>query len=121
MAHASFSRTRTRPQPASPAAGALDSTLPHFRPKPETRLEPQSPALAANAIDSAAAAAAAPRLLKPKDVAERLAVTERTLERWRASGEGPAFLSLTRATVRYTSEAVDAFLQTRVRANTAQR
>ncbi len=111
--------------PRAPAAPAgADRTLPAFRPKPAPKLEPTpEPKLPPpDAIEAAAATSpGVPRLLKPKEVAERLAVSERTLERWRITGEGPTYLSITRATVRYTAEAVDAFLADRAKASTAQR
>ncbi len=127
MLHKLASRTggfRTgRPSaPAPPPDG--DTTLPAFRRKPEPRPEPapQPKLPPPDAIEAAAAASpGAPRLLKPKEVADRLAVSERTLERWRITGEGPTYLSITRATVRYTAEAVDAFLAGRAKASTARR
>jgi len=77
------------------------------------------PAAKATAKPAPAPADAA-RLLKPEDVAARLGVSERTLERWRREGTGPAFLSLTSKTVRYSDSAVDAFVAGAVRQNTAQ-
>ena len=119
MLHKLASRTggfRTgRPSaPAPPPDG--DTTLPAFRRKPEPKLPPP------DAIEAAAAASpGAPRLLKPKEVADRLGVSQRTLERWRIAGEGPPYVSITRSTVRYTAEALDAFLAERVKASTAER
>ncbi len=59
------------------------------------------------------------QLLKPSHVAAMLGVSERTLERWRMTGDGPAYLSLTRNTVRYRSDELARFLRERVRSNTA--
>src|SRR5579875_987430 len=72
-------------------------------------------ALPGDAIESAAATVA-PRLLTPADVAEMLGVSPRTLERWRMTGEGPEYLSLTRQTIRYRREAVAGFVAARTRA-----
>jgi len=71
----------------------------------------------ATAMD--AAIIAMPRLLLPKDVAEQLGVTERTLERWRITGEGPRFVKISRSTVRYKAEDIAAFINERLRANTS--
>ncbi len=67
-----------------------------------------------------AASADLPRLLAPMAVAEMLGVTERTLERWRMNGEGPSYVKLSRSTVRYAVEEVVAFVNQRIRQNTAQ-
>ena len=40
-----------------------------------------------------------PELVTPKKAANLLSVTERTLERWRTTGDGPPFIRLTRSTV----------------------
>lgn len=61
-----------------------------------------------------------PTLLTPEQVAEGLSVTERTLERWRMTGEGPPFVRLTRSTVRYSKSALAAFVASRIKHNTAQ-
>lgn len=66
------------------------------------------------------AAADVPRLLTPKLVADMLGLTERTLERWRITGEGPRYVKLSRSTVRYLSDDVTDFVQASLRANTAQ-
>lgn len=66
------------------------------------------------------AAAEVPRLLAPSAVAEMLGLTERTLERWRITGEGPRFVKLSRSTVRYMVDDVAAFVAGRLRANTSQ-
>jgi predicted DNA-binding transcriptional regulator AlpA len=72
----------------------------------------------ATAMDQAAASV--PRLLTPEAVADMLGVTERTLERWRMTGEGPKFCKLSRSTVRYQPNDIAAFVADRLRANTAQ-
>lgn len=48
------------------------------------------------------------RLLKPRDVAALLGVSEKTLGEWRARGRGPAFLRFDR-TIRYQQEAIRRF------------
>jgi hypothetical protein len=58
-------------------------------------------------------------LLTPAEAAERLAVTERVLERWRSVGDGPRFAKLSRKTVRYRAADIQAFVSGSVRANTA--
>lgn len=65
-------------------------------------------------------AAGAPRLLLPSDVAALLAVGVRTLERWRSTGEGPRYVKLSRKTIRYQDTAVQAFIASSDRSNTAQ-
>jgi predicted DNA-binding transcriptional regulator AlpA len=90
---------------------------------PRAAVSPAKPAPAPAAAPVEATGALPPdaaRLLKPEDVAARLGVSERTLERWRREGTGPAFLSLTSKTVRYAASAVDAFVAGAVRQNTAQ-
>jgi predicted DNA-binding transcriptional regulator AlpA len=49
-------------------------------------------------------------LLKPKDVAVRLGVTRRTLERWAARKIGPPVIRVGRA-VFYRAEAIEAWLR----------
>ena len=61
-------------------------------------------------------AAPACRLLKPKQVAALLGVSERTLERWRGAADnpGPSYLRLSARAIRYTVEAVDRFVADRI-------
>lgn len=82
----------------------------------------RAPAAPADPIVAAmnAAEAGVPRLLTPANVAEQLGLTERTLERWRITGEGPRFVKLSRSSVRYLAEDITAFIADRLRANTAQ-
>jgi hypothetical protein len=70
--------------------------------------------------DSIRAAEKMPKLLTPEQVAKALSVTERTLERWRLTGEGPPFVRLTRSTVRYSQAALAVFVASRVKENAAQ-
>ena len=70
--------------------------------------------------DALDAAQSMPKLLTPEQVALSLGVTERTLERWRMTGDGPPYVGLTRRTVRYSEAALIAFVAARVKENTAQ-
>jgi hypothetical protein len=53
------------------------------------------------------------------DTARRLGVSPKALERWRGTGAGPAFVRLSRKTIRYRAEHVEAFVTERVRTSTA--
>jgi excisionase family DNA binding protein len=57
--------------------------------------------------------------LTVKEAAERLGLSTNTLNRWRGTGEGPAFLKLGRR-VLYREEDLAAWEQSRLRQNTAQ-
>lgn len=98
---------------------AISSTIDKGR-KKMTDLTCLAAALPGDAIERAIVAASAEALLKPCDVAEKLAVSERTLERWRMTGEGPEYISLSRKTVRYTAASLERFITDRARTNTAQ-
>lgn len=82
----------------------------------------QTPVMPTDPIAAAMDEAATdmPRLLTPKLVADMLGLTERTLERWRITGEGPRYVKLSRSTVRYLPDDVTDFVQASLRANTAQ-
>jgi predicted DNA-binding transcriptional regulator AlpA len=58
-------------------------------------------------------------LLTPKQVAENLSVSVKTLERWRMTGEGPRFCRLSPKVIRYLSGDIDAFVKSRAKRNTA--
>lgn len=90
------------------SAGAIETVQP-----PTTHADP-----IANAMEQAEADV--PKLLMPKTVAAMLGLTERTLERWRITGEGPRYVKLSRSTVRYLREDVSAFVTANLRANTAR-
>ncbi len=59
-------------------------------------------------------------LLTPAEAAKRLGVDMRVLERWRGTGDGPAYVKFTSRTLRYRAEDLDAFVSGRVRRNTAE-
>jgi hypothetical protein len=74
------------------------------------------------AVAAPAGGAVQPRasdLLLPAVVADRLGVGTKVLERWRGTDTGPAFVRLTRKTLRYRAADVDAFIAGRVCASTA--
>lgn len=48
--------------------------------------------------------------LSPKDVAARLGVSEKTLERWRREGKGPPFVKVSYKRVRYMVKELDAWI-----------
>ncbi len=66
-----------------------------------------------------AAAAGATVLLTPAEVAGRLGCTPKVIERWRGTGDGPRFVRLSRKTIRYRAEDVEAFVAARVVSSTA--
>jgi hypothetical protein len=59
-------------------------------------------------------------LLTPAEAAKRLGVGERVLERWRGTGDGPAYVKFTSRTLRYRAEDLEAFVSGSVRRNTAE-
>lgn len=84
---------------------------------------PAPPSASAPPIEETVIAAArdgASELLTTMEVAARLRVTPRCLERWRTTGEGPRFVRLAANAVRYRLADVDAFIAARIRNNTAQ-
>ncbi len=58
------------------------------------------------------------RLNTERQEAERLNLSERTLQAWRTRGDGPPFVKLGRA-VRYNPNETDSWLATRARRHTA--
>ena len=62
--------------------------------------------------------AASANLLNPKQVSERIQRPERTLERWRSTGEGPPFIRLGRM-VAYREADVERWLASRTFASRA--
>lgn len=59
------------------------------------------------------------RFLSEKDVAARLGVTTRTLQRWRVSGEGPEWVRTGPRMVRYSDAAISAWAEGRTFAHRA--
>jgi hypothetical protein len=57
-------------------------------------------------------------LITPAKAADLLSVTPKVLERWRGSGDGPAFVRLTSKTIRYRAEDIEAFVAGHIRTNT---
>jgi predicted DNA-binding transcriptional regulator AlpA len=53
------------------------------------------------------------------EVAERLGISIRSLERWRCTGEGPRYIKLGRQ-VRYTCDDLEAWLAERSRRSTSE-
>jgi len=58
-------------------------------------------------------------LLTPAQAADALGVTSRVLERWRGCGGGPVFVRLSRKSIRYSAEDIQAFVAAGRRASTA--
>jgi predicted DNA-binding transcriptional regulator AlpA len=59
------------------------------------------------------------RLLSPKEAAVYLGATEKALENWRGTGEGPAFIRLSPRYVRYAQEDLDAHISSNRKRSTA--
>ncbi len=81
------------------------------------------PASACESSNPPSGAAQLRTLLTEKEAAERLKVSQRTLQSWRQRGIGPAYTKLgagTRAPVRYVSDIVDSFVDTCARTSTSQ-
>ena len=68
---------------------------------------------------AAHSASPAPQLLDEGAAASILCVSKRTLQLWRRSGNGPAFVKLG-AAVRYRPSDLDEFIEANLRSNTAQ-
>ncbi len=104
-AHASLAKPL--PMEASVANDTLDTAaadpiLDAFGPSPENAMT------------------ALPALLTPAQVAEYLGVTQKSLEHWRSIGDGPRYVKITKATVRYMPADVAAFITERLKHNTFQ-
>ncbi|MCB5943940.1 AlpA family transcriptional regulator [Acidocella sp. KAb 2-4] len=59
-------------------------------------------------------------LLTANQAAERLGVPPSVLERWRGTGEGPAYIKLSGKYVRYRQEDLETFIEARRCQSTAQ-
>ena len=100
--------------PGKPTFRRLTPTSPPPQPGPA----PQSRAAEAAGDAPVTNANGDGALLTPAQAAALLSVTERVLERWRSTGDGPPFAKLSRRTVRYRTADVRAFVAVNVRANT---
>ena len=58
-------------------------------------------------------------LLSTKQTAERLGISDRTLEKWRLTGESPPYLKLGRRTVRYDPDVVSSWSKEKERSSTS--
>jgi hypothetical protein len=58
-------------------------------------------------------------LITPAQAADLLSVNVKVLERWRGTGEGPAFVRLTSKTIRYRPADLADYIAGRVRVSTA--
>jgi hypothetical protein len=87
---------------AHPAAATPQPAVPPSLPRP-------TPAADRRPID----------LITPAAAADLLSVNAKVLERWRSTGDGPAYAKLSSKTIRYRREDIDAFVAARVRASTA--
>ena len=58
-------------------------------------------------------------LLDEREASTYLKISPRTIQTWRLTGEGPAFVKIGRA-VRYRRSDLDAYISTRICASTAQ-
>jgi excisionase family DNA binding protein len=76
-------------------------------------------ALSAGSIVSPAVGSASPRLFNERQVADLLGVTTRTLQRWRISGEGPAWVRIGVRLIRYAETDVAAWKERRTYAHRA--
>lgn len=71
--------------------------------------------------DNAAVPILGEPLLTPRMLADELGVTTKSLERWRATGEGPPFLRVSRKIIRYRKTDVEGFLAARVATSTTSK
>jgi predicted DNA-binding transcriptional regulator AlpA len=61
-----------------------------------------------------------PSLLSPSEAAIRMGVSTNTLERWRASGEGPKYSKLGHRTIRYDEADILDFIKSHKFQNIAE-
>ncbi|MDR3525583.1 MAG: helix-turn-helix domain-containing protein [Acetobacteraceae bacterium] len=64
----------------------------------------------ASPADAPVAESNPPALLTPAETAALLRVNTRRLERWRATGEGPAFVKMTAKAILYRRSDIEAFI-----------
>ena len=92
------------------------------RPAPRSSTMPAPPptAVSAGTMPASDIAPATAELLAPAQAADLLGVRAQVLERWRGTGDGPAFVRLSSKTIRYRRQDIAAFVAERVRSSTAQ-
>lgn len=71
------------------------------------------------ARDQAPSLRSTPRLLTPREAADQLGVSFRTLEGWRQRGAGPVFVRLSTKRIRYRQADLDRYVAEQLRASTA--
>jgi predicted DNA-binding transcriptional regulator AlpA len=59
-------------------------------------------------------------LITQREVARRLTLSVRSLERWRVSGTGPRYVRLSRGRIAYRIEDVDAWVASKVVRSTSE-
>jgi hypothetical protein len=84
---------------------------------PRARAVPAAPVVAPQR--PAPAAPSRTLLLTPDQAGDLLGVTARVMERWRGCGDGPKFARLSRKTIRYRVEDIEAFVAANLRVSTA--
>jgi len=105
-------RKSTLRRPTSPKINQQPAAPAH-PPRPPEPAETSAPAPAPSTPAGGGA------LLTPADAAKLLSVTDRVLERWRSTGDGPAYIQLSRKTIRYRGHDLAAFIAGSVRTSTA--
>lgn len=80
---------------------------------------PSLPAAQDAAPPAAARDTSSNGLLSPEEAGALLGVPATLLQRWRTTGDGPQFVRLTRKTIKYRAEDVQAFIESRRVSSTA--
>lgn len=108
-------------RPIRPANALLGKLVPMEPPANDMQdTDAADPILEAFAPDTESDTVALPALLTPAQVAEYLGVGQKTLERWRSTGDGPRYVKLSKSTVRYMPADVAGFVAERLKSNTFQ-
>lgn len=108
-----------RPKPpTTPAAGAVDPVAAPGADRAEADQRPADGAQPPHGGDMHAGGAASD-LLTTREAAVVLRVNHKRLERWRMTGDGPAYVRMTSKSIAYRRCDIDAFVNARLRASTA--
>jgi predicted DNA-binding transcriptional regulator AlpA len=78
-----------------------------------------APVVLLSGAEPAPARASSSQMLTEKAVAARLGVTARTLQRWRTTGDGPAWIRIGPRMIRYSEAGVSAWAAARTYAHRA--